>query len=289
MYHIQFPADAAPTMEALQTQRDIIAVEAFAGSDSLKQSISRMVSLFGSAKTFYARFLGNTGAFYFKTKELRDTADKLTHVNYADIRNIDVLVPEGLDTDLLSYVRVLNQSGDLAEKLESEVLGPFEKWLATMLGAPENLRNLTQNLQIPDFRLHDTKVVEKKIQDCFIHSGRREGLVKYGKAFHRNQDLFELVKELEKLEKAFGLDGQKRIVQLTERITMMMGELVTMINGNPNLVSSASVKNLSDITFQLARELEHYGLLRYRITELSNAVTETHKSITTYLTMSKAK
>jgi len=289
MYHIQLPADASQSMEALQTQRDIIAVESFAGADSLRAAVARLPALFGSAQTFYAKFMGNPGTFYFKTKDLRDTADKLTHINYADIRNIDVLVPEGLATDLLAYVRVLNQSGDLADKLESEVLAPFETWLGTMLGAPENLRNLSQNLQIPGFRLHDTKAVEKKIQDSFTHSGRRESLVKYGKAFHRNQDIYDLVKELEKLERAFGLDGQKRIVKLTERITMMMGELVTMVHGNPDIASPAAVKNLSDITFQLARELEHYGLLRYRITELSNSITETQKAINTFITMNKAK
>lgn len=277
------------TMEQLQTESGIVAIEAFAGTESLGKAVARLPAIFGSAKAFYAKYLGNLGAFYFKTKELRDISSKLEQVSYVDIRNIDVLVPEGMVVDLPQYVQTLNQAGATAQKLESDVLKPFETWLAQMLGDPENLRNLTQNLKIPAMRLHDTKAAEKQIQACFAHTGRREGLVKYSQAFRRNSDVGVVAEELEQLEANFGMDGQKRIVQYTDRITMMMGELITLINGNPEKASPAAVRNLSDITFQVARELEHYGLLRYRITELSNSMGETMKSINRYLSYHKFK
>lgn len=273
------------SLEQLRIEHEMASMEAFAGADALRQATLRLPRIFDSAKTFYAKFLGNVGAFMFKTKDLRDLGLKIERHSYVDTRAMDVMVPEGLNTDLLSYCQTLIESGEIALKLETDVLAPFEHWLAVMVGRPEELANLSSTLKIPNLKLHEIERCEKRILSCFVTHGRREHLVSFGKAFRRNSDVLALAKELERLETLFDKDAQKRIVELVNRSTYMMGELIQMIEteGKERRVSPATVRALSDTTYRIARELEHYGLLRYRMTELSNAVEETRKRIGTWL------
>lgn len=279
------------TMESLRLQQEIASIEAFAGVEGLKSAVSRLPQIFSGAGAFYARFAGNLQTFLFPTRDLRDIAIKLDRHGYADVRTADVTVPEGLTTDLLSYTQLLLTSTSIAQSLVDDVLSPFEHYLATLVGDPQRLSQLSTNLNVPAMRLHQLEPVEKKINACFASVGKREAIVPFGKAFHRVADVRTLSAELEKLEKAFGKDDQKRIIQLTQRITEMLGEVITLIEGQDQKyrTSPAAVKAMSDTAFQVARELEHYGLVRYRLTELSNSVDLSMKQIGTWLNLQKAK
>lgn len=279
------------TLDELRVAQEIVSLEAFAGTDGLKQALARLPKIYESSKVFYAKFLGNMAVGQFRSKDLRDLSFGVERFSYADIRGIDVLVPEGLNVDLLSYAQTLHAAGQSAALLEVDVLKPFENWLGTMLGRPAELATLTQNLKIPEMRLHNTAEAEKRIQTCFVHTGRREAIVLFGKAFRRNADVMALAVELEKLDVLFGKDTQRRIVESIERISSMTAELILNIEQNPKdyAASPAAVSAMAQICYQVARELEHYGLMRYRLTELSNSIDETRKKIGTWLNYQKLK
>ncbi len=285
------PVTSELTMESFRHTHELVSVEAFAGTEGLRSATRRLPQIFAGAKAFYARFTGNLAAFMFKTGDIRDTASALEKHNYLDIRSIAVTVPEGLAVDLLSYTQTLLNSTTVAQSLIKDVLAPFEHYLATLLGDPSQLSSLTARMQVPSMRLHQLEPSEKKIIGCFVTSGRREAIVTFGKAFHRIADVRALSAELERLEGAFNREDQKRIIELTRRITDMLGEICTLIEGQGTdaRTSPAAVKALSDMSFQVARELEHYGLVRYRLTELSNSVDATMKQIGTWINLQKAK
>ncbi len=279
------------TMETFRHLQETISLEAFAGSDGLRQAMTRLPQLYTGAKSFYARFAGNLAAFMFKTGDIRDLATDLERCSYVDIRGTLVTVPEGLGVDLLAYTQCLLTSTTMAQNITKDVLAPFEHYLATLLGDPQQLAALTGQLKVPELRLHQLEPAEKKINACFVHSGKREALVPFGRAFHRIADVRTLSGQLEKLEAAFGKDDQKRIIELTRRITEMLGEIITVIEGQSatQRTSPAAVKALSDMSYLVARELEHYGLVRYRLTELSNSIDATMKQIGTWINLQKAK
>jgi len=272
--------DHVCSLEQLQLENEIISMEAFAGMASLKQAISRLPNFFTSAKNL----ISNKISAFFKTRkqlfsysDLCKTAAKVEQKSYADLQDVRVYVPEGLNADLLSYTRALKKVGETVILIETDVLKPYETYLAQIVGDPARLSAVSGKLDIQQMRRLDLTASEKQIQSMFVASGQRTPFVKYSQAIHRNGDIKLLAEELDSLERLFGEDSHKRLMAHSERLNVLLSDLVNMIELNETKISPNYVKSLGDTTYHVARLLEQYGLFRYRLIELSYSLDETAK------------
>lgn len=277
------------SLHDLNIAQQIASMESFGSMDSVMGAIRRLPSIVMGAQKLYAAHLGNPAVPQFRSKELIDTYHKVEPFSYIDLRTMDVQVPEGLTVDFLSYVRALKVAGHLVKTIESDVLQPFDHWLAQVVGRPEMLSNLNHTLRVDGMKHLNFDAVNKTITNMFVQKGERHHLVPYGQAFQRNLDIKTLGTELDELEMLFGRDAQKRILAHVKRITELLQELMTILEGRQSelKVSSATVRAISEAAYEVARVLEQYGVFRYRLLELGHAVGETEKKIASWTLLRK--
>lgn len=282
---------AITTLDDLRIEQEIASMESFLGLDAVERAARRLPGIVQGARNLLKtqRHQFKSDKPVFSPKPLRDLYRKIERHSYVNLQAVDVQVPEGLRSDLLTYVRALKPVGDVVRRLESDVLQPFETWLGQMVGDPQKLANLSNRIQVTGMQTLSFETSEKTIQNLFQTHGQRTHLVPYGQAFLRNLDLQIVSEELGELESLFGKDHQKVMFEHTTRIVNMMRDLTTILeNRSQELrVSAATVRSLSDTVYHVARLLEQYGLFRYRLLELSHAMEETRVRLDTWIRKNK--
>ena len=272
------------SLEALELDHRFISFEVFNGLQGLANAIKRLPTMMGTALNIFnrQREIGLVGLID------RSKMDKswayVQKLNYAEIRNNLVIVPEGLQADLLSYTNALRKVADTVMTLESDVIIPYERWLAEMVGEPERIRNLTNNAKIPGMRNLDFMAGEREIQQLFATTGQRHHEVPFGQAFHRIADYQTVIRVAEDLDRVFSQSTQKRLMIRIERVNELLSELVKIIDLNVSGTrpSPATIRSLAETAMNVARLLEQYGLYRYRLLALEHALEKTSERVRTF-------
>lgn len=268
-------------LDDLKYQRDVITLESSSGAAALEHAVGRLPDFFTNVRTAFSKYLAQPVTMLFQKRDVTSVAERTKNKVYSELRGQEAFVPPGLKVDYLTYAQTLSEGAKQMRLIRQEVLVPFAGWLGTKLGNPASLAALTVNLDVSGLHLHAVEKLEKKIQICFNTVGRQEAVTTYGQVVKRNADWALLAKELDYLTTSFNDAQHKEIIDLVNRCTNQIDMLMQRMQEDPQQykISPPAVAALANLSYQIACELEFYGLLRNRISELCHAVNSTAQKI----------
>jgi hypothetical protein len=267
-------------LDQLQEQNDVISQEAAGGSASSAQALSRLPKYLNDAKAFFVKNLAEPVRALFSRPALAAFARRIQPVSYVDLRDVEVVVPPGLKTDFARYAQVLLKSAEFASTFRVEVLDPFTRWLAGKVSDPSSLNSLRPSLEIEGYKKRPYEARMKELIGCFDEKSD-DGLVTYGKALKRNADWTEVMVTSDKIQAIFLKDDDALIQQQVAKVSDLLDLLMKRIAEEPETyqLSSAVITSISNTAFAVAREIEFYGLVRYRTGEFAHALNATIKRL----------
>lgn len=266
-------------LDKLRQTCNVISLEAAVGGNAADKAAEKLPSLFDQASEFLSRgVLEKVGNFFSGySRSLAWLSMNGSRGNYAELRGLQVHVPQGFKGSLVEYGNVLTKAVDEMSSLERDVLGPFSSWLQQRIADPESLKALSNSLKIPG--LHEPKIegIQKQL-DRFFPDKADASTALYGEVIKRQADWADLFNLTKKLNTQFG-DGtyeaiQKRLPELSDLLTVLSERLREDKGSEVYQFSSVNVEKLSKVVYQVAEHLEFYGVLRSRVDEYLRAVSD---------------
>lgn len=270
------------SMSQLKHQGNVISLEAASGDTALLSALSRLPSYLGKVQGVFRDQLDRTMRTMLDfAASFTNSSRRLRRLDYARYRDNKVQVPQGLKTDMLSYVKVLQSSAESVSKVDREVIEPLLAWLNSNLGRPEDLRSLTGGISVAGFKPINTEAVNKQMQACFNLDGRQEAMVPYGQAIKRSADWDEIDKVSADIRHMLSPALQKNTQAKMHDLQVTLDTLIMRLTKDPaRYAPNAKVlKEIVDSAYQAAEAIELYGIVRHRYQEFEHSVEQIGKDL----------
>ena len=166
------------------------------------------------------------------------------NVDYMSLGPLLVDVPEGLNTDYLTYLTVVEQLYEHAAQVETVLLDPLQRHLAQLVSSPTARYTFNPALdkQVREFS-RERDQIRSQLDKCFTNSGKSK--IHYQKAFRRNGDWRDIYATAERIMKLSELDTT-RIMKKAEQISELSDTLV-------KLNASGELPTMDAKTFEATR------------------------------------
>lgn len=263
-------------LNQLRLQSDVIALEALAGNQALTQALTRLPLFLSDTKSFLNSYLAAPIKELFVKKDINWLALKIQRVNYATIRNQEMIVPPGMTSDYLTYAEALDAAVTAAAKLRIDVLNPYQRWLGQLLGNPAELTNMREGDVASGVKKSPVDSLLSKIHDCF--NIKSTDMVRtYGQAIRRNADWTPLASLSLAIQANALSDDHLAIVRQVNDISDMMDRLLSRLQENKDeyKVSGPVLAALANTAYLVAKHIEFYGMMRHRVVEYNHALQQT--------------
>jgi 3-methyladenine DNA glycosylase Tag len=188
---------------------------------------------------------------------------KLSEVSYAELSVVRAYVPEGFQGNAFEYAKILQMSLDHTDRLVSNILLPFNEIISSFItntNAQQSTVNKAQYLIQTDSQRNKLNTLIGKF---FTASAMTSD--KLGKFYQQNQEVAYVNEEISKLSKAL----EESNISLVQKTISHSLELINALQssnqfGDMKKMSPQSVKAIGEATLSVAREVEFYGITRYR-------------------------
>lgn len=274
MEHDYIDALDAVSLEDLCNLGRIVSLESAASPTYTMDTKGRFGQFFKKADRFFSTMklpaLSITKLF---SNDLDAVVGRLGYVNASDK---SIVVPEGFIGQWLPYSALLNQSMSSATGMENMILA-YNKVLGRLANDPSALESASgigyagpTNLGITQAML----TVGKEFFDGKSNNIHRT----LGAVIERGGDIKATINNLnDAIAKDKWAPASKSLTAISR--TMQLGEtLMPYIDGNSK-AAKASVQELITITLSLAKEMESYGVLLFRIRQLSESIKDSVNAI----------
>lgn len=262
------------SLEDLESLARVISMEAISGS-----------SLTFDAKRRFDQFMTRAGIF-FKSVQIpiinqiklmsNDMNSLVAHFGFMEASGKEVIVPEGFVGQWLPYSSALKDAMIKAAKGEELVLG-FNKTLGRLINNPEELKALSG--------IGHTGAVSLGLDDAM----RAIGSTYFdGRSNHITRTLGAVVERAadiptvhSNINDAIALDKAhpaKKVLDAVNR-SMVLSESIIPYTHQTGAVSKVCLQEMIDITLQIAREMEAYGVLLFRIRQFSEALKDSVQAL----------
>lgn len=193
--------------------------------------------------------------------------------SYVDIAPLNAWVPQGFKGDYLSYVPCLELQVAHVERLLSETLGPFTGFLAKVL------TNYDDQLSTQAINYTKLETVRKHLEDqnaMFYEAGSTRAQSSLGQVVKRNNDWEPLLHSTNELITRMNKIDRKVITKKIAESADLLERLIRLIKNNkiPH-ISPQVVTTLSNGAYQVAKEVEFYSIVYYRVLAFCDAVSKT--------------
>lgn len=262
--------------KTIQFQSDLIAMESISGPNALANAVRLVPQFLQNARGFMQQHLVDPVASSFSKRELHDVIRQLPETSYNKLRSLPYPIPAGLRTDYLTYSLKLYDGVKLMADLQSSVLEPYTAWVRRKLGDPKSLASVTGAFEIDKNLVKSLDAAVAAIDECVQKNGRIEATREYGQSIQRNADWRQVADLIDEMNSLFSETKQKAIISTVDTLNDSLDRLFQRIEQYPEeyQASGATVRAIAQATFEVARQVELYALLRGRLLELTQAVNE---------------
>ena len=202
----------------------------------------------------------------------------LVEIPYGNARELRVYIPVGLNTTYLEYLSTLTEAVDITTRLVDDVLAPFDRWISMRLSDPSSLNSLRNASDLRQFKSHNLDVINAKLADHFQTQGI-SNTTRYKNVFKRHADYLTTMEVTNELNVKFFANDRKKLMGLVENINTNLDKLYDRVQEHTTeyTVSDKSLKILSELCFTMAREVEFYSVVGYRLSAVVHALEETEE------------
>jgi len=152
----------------------------------------------------------------------------LSNTDYMTLGPLLVDVPEGLNTDYLTYLNVVERLYRHAAQAQSEVLTPLQRHLAQLISSQHHryVYNPVLDKKIRKFAA-EREVIRIELNKCFTDSGKTK--LHYDRAFRRNGDWKDIYNVAE-IVQTQTLVSPTAVQKQVQEISELANQLVKQVN-----------------------------------------------------------
>ena len=209
--------------------------------------------------------------------------NKLKKVNYLDISQLAVIVPEGFDAKYLDYGTYIEDTLNKLTKVKQEVLTPYKLYLSTFI-ANKDAKISTVDKTIEYEKIALARKESNDLNESFFKVGSVQSKQKLSTVISRNTDIVLLNNKVEILESKLKLINVTEIKDISKECTVLLDTIIKMLDQKKfNNVSPETAKNLAKGAFEMAKEVEYFAVSYYRVKTYIAAVQATIGRVEEYL------
>ena len=247
--------------QQVQPWNNRIALEAGFLADLSKTIAAIVPNMVSATKEFLStrQFVPN------EAKPRPDFLSKMDKLNYAALMALDINVPEGFVGNLETYTKLLQESAVHAAGIVQDVLEPYNKFLSGLISNP-NVR-LDSRSVLPQLVKRDTarQNHNSRIDRQFRLTSTND-TAKYGKVIGRNAEWDGIVLGLVAAGKTMGYAPNETVQKSVDTcLELLDGLKVQAQTGGLDKTSGPQLRNLSESTLSVAREVEFFSITSYRL------------------------
>ena len=250
---------------------DHIALEGV--SDILINSLPTIINGYSGFQNALSK-VGKIVALSFKRSTL---SKQLERVSYVDLSQLQVSVPQGLAVDYLSYINILENAVDRAEKVEP-LVDSFISVVAQLLTNPEQQKDSVRKDSFYRDLQTSRETQYATIGSCF--SNQSKAKMPYGKLVARNRDWDAVTNKVNDLIDRMNKINRTKLLQKSKHLRSLLDKVAeSSKRGGFDSASPETVKLLAEGSYQIASELEYFAVIYYRVTVLVNAVSDAGQTL----------
>lgn len=262
-------------LDQLRHARDVISMEASTGGNVQDAAAERLPTFFDKAAEFLQKTIFQTIGDFFQIKNLGWLAQHAQRKPFSEVRGIQVVTPQGFKGSLVEYGNALVRAVETIQDLEADVLAPFGSWLGQRIADPDAFKSVSNTLKIPGLQAIKIDALSKSL-DAFFPSKVDDKTPVYGDIFRRQGDWADLSNQVKKLNTLYSNGKyekvQAKVPELSELLALLAKRSAEF--KEEYQYSSIQTEQLSKVTFEIAEQIEFYGVLRHRVEEFCKIVND---------------
>lgn len=269
--------DRVVTMESINNDCDLIAMEASLPSFHFQALTSRLPMFVADVKAFVGNILQMSN-FTDVIISRQDFERVLNKVNYLALSDVVVYVPPGMNVTWEKYLDAVTESQLVVNRLREDTLDPTLRFVAQLLSQPESMQSLRG---VPaDIVIHDLKKIKDTIAKCY-GSNSSETKTSFGKVFKRNNDVVAALERLNGINEDMAKINKTEIVETVNEISSALDKLIIRMKADPEVykMTGITMKDLAIFTTNVAREIEYFAAHCYTVQSATTAMQDTKERI----------
>lgn len=268
-------------LNSLRIQTSAASLEAFNTTDVKNLLLKAFPAIVGEVKSFFSMFTPDQPgiSLEFNPSNFRKEIEKQQYTNIAPLA---AYVPEGLGVSYLSYMKELLPAVEHAAKI-MDVMNNYTMYLGTLINNRDAVFE-TKSMDSMFLVLNaEREKTLKEIGGCFIN-GVTKSEVTIGKVVDRNGDWEKVFKELDTMTLLINKVDRKVLNKKIKETSDMLDIIINKIKRDEfSNLTPQNIKNLSNGCYAVAKELEYFSVVYYRVLSLVTTVNMTVKHYETVM------
>lgn len=260
---------------ALLAKCEMISLESESGAAASAFAVKRLPDYFNAVKNFMAKSVTTPFERHFSGSNNRFdwTRGALRHFSYIELQDTLVACPLGFKGDYVNYTKALLEASELASQVFGKCLVPYNAWLEAKLGDPSTFNSLI-TAKVEGYQKLEVEKQIDHLHKFFVDNGREFGETAYKNLVRRNNDWAEIADRMRKIEAIFTDEQHKYVMDTTSRLTKNLDTLLHRLETESHnyKLSSPAIKTLAERSYECARAVEYYALVRGKVVEMESAL-----------------
>jgi hypothetical protein len=257
---------------SLEHQASVLSMEAF----NLRASLTALTKVFPQ----YARGIGDTILSYLANDQPQIPLVQVPKktglgkgVDYSSHRKTAIIGPAGLKTNYLEYLHAVEASVSLAKEVYASQLVPFNQWVGSLLGSPEELTSIAVKQDVLKYDDSDIEKCKRLLEKC-INRASSQTKHEYGKLVKQNAEWDAILEKTNHLVVGYQTVNRTAVLDEVDVLNEQLLKLAQRIQDEPEVykASGVTISELAKRCLVVARFVEFYSITGYLMTELSNSV-----------------
>ena len=267
-----FPTQGDSMNISLEQQASVLSMEAF----NLHASLTALTKVFPQ----YARGIGDTIASYLANDQPLIPLVQVPKptglgkgVDYSSHRKTPITGPAGLKTNYLEYLHAVEASVSLAKEVYAAQLVPFNQWIGSLLGSPEELSSISVKQDVLKYDDSDIEKCKHLLEKC-INRASSQTKHEYGKLVKQNAEWDAILEKTNHLVVGYQTVNRTAVLNEVDVLNEQLLRLAQRIQEEPEVykASGVTISELAKRCLVVARCVEFYSITGYLMTELSTSV-----------------
>lgn len=262
-------------MLELRSQCEMISLESDSGLASAAQAAKRLPHYFDTVKNYLSKSVFEPVLNLFDTNDSSWFTRGLNKRSYIELQDVEVACPMGFTGDLVSYSRDLLHAAKLSSEILPKNVLPFNDWIETRLSDPATL-NAATSAKVPNYIDLKVESAWEKVNHYFSKAPKEMSTTRYKNIIKRNADWVEIVKNVAELDAILNKTLHTAVIANTNRLTGNLDNLLHRIEQDPATykLTGQVIKTLAERSYDCAKSVEFYALIRFKRRELEVAMTD---------------
>lgn len=217
------------------------------------------------------------------SKEQNFVLKEINNFRFIDIASLSTQVPEGFQGDYLEYSKLILELVEQASTLNTRILQPYSTYLSSFLTNKESKIETKDQTRYYD---NIKKTREEHISQLghFFKDSDYTSKTLIGSVIKRNNDFKTVYEQTATIKKNIDSINLKTVDENVKKCLNLLDIIIRKIEKDEILIVSPEVtQNLSYGAYEVAREIEFFSVLYYKVLALLVSVDATTLKVNNFI------